>query len=557
MRDGTVLRADVYRPADQGRHPVLLTRTPYGKDFYSGGPAAVHPLQAVGRGYVVAVQDVRGRFASDGEFRPWHEAEDGYDSVAWAARLPFGSGRVGMFGASYVGFTQWAAAAAQAPGLAALAPHVTCADPLNGLFFRGGAFQLGMNAVWYLSVLGPDVLARRHAGDRASLRRAMEALAREVDSFADRGFASLPLRAFEPLRRHDVGEAFFEPLKRPMDREALGHMEIATRYDRVTIPSFNLGGWYDIFLEQTLDNYRAMRERGVPTRLLVGPWIHDTASNPIGEVNFGVAAQAAALDLESDLAALQLDWFDRWLKDGTAPEEHDDRPVRIFVMGLNRWRFERDWPLARAREVALHLHPGGLLSREPAPESVADSYVYDPADPVPTWGGATFLSPEFPPGPRDQREIEARRDVLSYTTPPLQEDLEVTGPVEVWLWASSSAPDTDFVARLCDVLPRGRSVQLTDGIIRARYREVAAGRRPSAIEPGRAYEYRIDLWATSNVFRAGHRIRLDVTSSSFPRWDRNPNTGADPFTDARLEIARQRIHHDPAHPSRLLLPIVP
>lgn len=554
MRDGARLRANVFRPAARGRFPVLLMRTPYGKDVYMGGAAGLHPLHAIRRGYVVVIQDTRGRFSSDGEFRPWQEAEDGFDSVRWAAGLPFCSGRVGMFGASYVGFTQWAAAAELPPGLAAIAPYVTCADPLRGLFFRGGAFQLGMNAVWYLSVLGPDLLARRHGPDRGALRAAMEALAAEVDAFADSGFASLPLRAFEPLRRHEVGKAFFEPLENPMDRRALDHMTIAARYDRVQVPSFNLGGWYDIFLQQTIDNYVAMRARGTPARLLIGPWIHDAAMNPIGEVNFGFGAEAAALDLESDLGSMQLDWFDRWLKGSAAND--DQPPVRIFVMGANRWRSEKEWPLARAVETAYFLHPEGLLGPAPPADSEPDLYPYDPADPVPTWGGATFLSPEFPPGPRDQREIEARPDVLTYTTPPLDADLEVTGPITVRLWASSSAPDTDFVARLCDVLPSGRSVQLTDGIIRARYRDFECGGPPTPIEPGRAYEYVIDLWATSNLFKAGHRIRLDVTSSSFPRWDRNPNTGGDLFADTRLQVAHQRVHHTPSHPSRLLLPVV-
>jgi uncharacterized protein len=556
MRDGAVLRANVYRPSAGGPFPVLLTRLPYGKDVYGSGGLAPDPLQAVRRGYVVVVQDTRGRFASAGEFRPWCEAEDGFDSVGWAAALPFSDGRVGMFGASYVGFTQWAAAAEGPPALKAIAPCVTCADPLNGLFFRGGAFQLGMNAVWYLSVIGPEVLTRHYQADPEAAVRALADLAEEIDGMGVGGFASLPLSEFEPVRRHQVGQGFFEPVRNPMDSAAFDYMSIARKHERIDVPSFNIGGWYDIFLGQTIDNYVAMRARGVPTRLLIGPWIHDLAMNPVGEMNFGFASRASGVDLQADLASMQLDWFDRFVRrrGGLAVEES---PVKIFVMGTNRWRDEDDWPLARAREMRYHLHPEGLLSPTPPPESEPDSYLYDPADPVLTCGGATFLSPEFPPGARDQRDTESRADVLTYTTPQLQGDVEVTGPVVARLWATSSARDTDFVVRLCDVFPNGRSVQLTDGIIRARYREFHNGAAPSLIQPGRAYEYVVDLWATSNVFKAGHRIRLQVTSSSFPRWDRNPNTGRDPFVDSELMVAKQRILHDPRHPSCVLLQVVP
>jgi uncharacterized protein len=554
MRDGTLLRANLYRPARADRCPVLLMRTPYGKNRFSGGVTGLDPVDVARQGYLVVVQDTRGRFASDGEFRPWHEAEDGYDTIAWAAELPFADGQVGTFGASYAGFSQWAAAALQPQGLAAISAFTSCADPLQGLFFRGGAFHLGMNAMWYLSVLGPEILARRYRADRSGRDRALAALANEVDAFADDGFIPLPLADFAPLRRHPVGPAFFEPIVHPMNPAAFHHMTIGDKYDRVLVPSFNVGGWYDNFQQQTIDNYLAMRSRGVHARLLVGPWAHDLVTNPIGEVNFGMAAEATTIDLQSDVGGIQLRWFDRWLK-GLQNGADEEPPVKYFVMGANTWCEDTGWPPSRRLDTAYYLHPGGGLSPAPPADSEADVYLYDPADPVPTWGGATFLLPEFPNGPRDQRMIEARPDALTYTTQRLDEDVEVSGRITVYLWATSSAPDTDFVARLCNVFPSGLSLDLTDGIIRARYRDYPRG-TPSLIEPGRPYEYVIDLWSTSNLFRAGHRIRLDITSSSFPRWHRNPNTGHDLFADATLRVARQAVLHDPVHPSRVILPVV-
>ncbi len=550
MRDGIVLRANVYRPVGEGRWPVLLTRLPYGKDL----PAAtgvLDPMQAVRRGYAVVIQDVRGRFASEGTFRAFHEAEDGYDTVAWAAGLPFSDGRVGMYGASYFGFTQWAAAAEQPPGLGAIVPYVSTSDPLNGLCFRGGAYQLGMSANWYLSAIGLEAVLRRHGGDPGRLMQALRELVAEIDGLARGGFAQLPLEEYPPIVRQGIDSGFFEPIRHPMDAAALAYMDISSRYDRVRVPTLNVGGWYDIFLQQTIASHLAMRQRGIPSKLLIGPWAHAVATNPIGEVDFGFAAQAFLIDLREDFGSLQLRWFDRWLK-GLGNGIDEEPAVKFFVMGSNRWREVDDWP-PPYREVAYHLHPAGLLSPAPPTASEPDTYTYDPQDPVPTRGGATLLGPSFPPGPRDQRPIEARPDVLTYTTPPLERDLEVTGPVRVRLWATSTAPDTDFVARLCDVFPDGRSIDLTDGIVRARYRHHP--RPPAFLEPGRPVEYDIDLWSTSNVFAAGHRIRLQVTSSCFPRWDRNPNTGAALFSGTELRAARQQILHDPDHPSRLLLPV--
>jgi uncharacterized protein len=555
MRDGVVLRSNVYRPAGDGHWPVLLTRLPYGKDLPLGS-SVLDPVQAARRGYVVVVQDTRGRFSSEGDWFPLrNEAEDGHDTVQWAASLPYSDGQVGMYGASYFGFTQWSAALTAPPALKAIVPFITWSDPYNGLAFRGGALELGIQAHWHLQ-MGFDVLLRRHRGDLPALGRAFHGLARELDQLAQEGYASLPLREFGPLVRQDVAPAFFDYFRAASDRSELGFAAIGGRHHQASVPSFNAGGWYDIFLQDTIANYQAMRGLGLPSKLLIGPWSHGSQRNPIGELSFGFGSQAALIDLRIDFQSLQLRWFDRWLK-GADNGIMSEPPIQIFVMGANTWRQLEEWPPPAAVPTQLYLREGGLLSTEGPAEERPEGFEYDPADPVPTRGGALLLSAEYPSGPHDQRPIEARPDVLIFTSQPLERDTEVTGPVRVELWAASSAPDTDFVARLCDVHPDGRSFNLTDGVVRARYRDRASGAQPSLIEPGWPICYDVDLWSTSNLFKAGHRIRLQVTSSNFPRWDRNPNTGHDLGADSELAIAHQTIFHDRERPSHLVIPILP
>ena len=555
MHDGVTLRANVYRPPE-GRWPVLLTRLPYGKDLPLG-TAALDPVQAVRRGYVVIVQDTRGRLMSEGEWRPFeNEDEDGVDTIAWAADQPYVDeiAGVGMYGMSYFGFTQWSAAVKQPPALKAMVPMVTWADPFNGFAFRGGALELGTQANWGLQ-MGFDLLMRQHRANVAAIGPAFFALAGELDSLAAHGYASLPLAEFAPLQRQPVFPRFFEAVQRPMDRGLLDPVTILGKHDHVDVPTFNVGGWFDIFLGDTLTNFNAMRQLGRPTKLLIGPWTHTGYTGPVGERNFGFGSQVAMINLQAPFPALQLRWFDHWLK-GIDTGMLNEPPIQLFVMGANVWRYEQEWPLSRAVETPFYLHADGALSSVAPDAEQPDRFTYDPAEPVPSHGGALLLSPEFPPGPRDQRAIESRPDVLTYTTSVLERDVEVTGPVRVELYACSSAPDTDFVARLVDVFPDGRGYNLTDGIVRARYR---AGFQEALLEPGQPYRFDIDLWATSNVFKAGHRIRLQVTSSNFPRWDRNPNTGHALGVDGPgdLRVAQQTILHDRDHPSHVVLPIVP
>ncbi len=572
MRDGTVLRANVYRPVGEGKWPVLLTRLPYGKDFPLGS-SIMDPVQVAQRGYVVIVQDTRGRLTSEGDWIPFvNEALDGVDTIEWASKLHYSNGDVGMYGASYFGFTQWAAAVHAPPALKAMVPLVTWNDPMNGLYFRGGALELGLAGNWQL-VMGIDVLVRRHRGDPKALGQSIYMLAKEIDALETTGYASLPLKEFTPLKRQNIAPFFFENFARPMDREheQIKPLTIVGKHENVTVPTFNIGGWYDIFLKDTLSNFKIMREQGSTpearqSKLLIGPWTHSGYTNPIGELNFGFASTSAFIDLQIDLTSLQVRWFDHWLR-GIDTGMLKEAPIKLFVMGANVWRDEQEWPLARAVDTPYYLHSSGqanslngngLLNTEVPGTEPPDQFDYDPAHPVSTRGGALLMSVEYRPGAFDQRPTESREDVLVYNTPALEQDVEVTGPITVHLWAASSAPDTDFVARLVDVHPDGYAQNLTDGIIRARYRNFARGEeQPSLIEPGKAYEYEIDLWATSNVFKAGHSIRLDITSSNFPRWDRNPNTGHDFGADDELAVAHQTIMHDRDHPSYVVLPIVP
>ena len=359
---------------------------------------------------------------------------------------------------------------------------------------------------------------------------------------------------------------YFDWLAHPTNDAYWHAWNIAARHAQITVPAFHIGGWYDIFLDGTLRNYVGMRANGgsqaarAGQRLLIGPWLHGPFGNVTGEGDFGVRATGDMIDI----TGLQLRWFDYWLK-GLANGVPHDPPVRLFVMGDNVWRHEQEWPLARTQYTRYYFHSQGraqtrqgdgrLSPALPGDEPV-DSYVYDPRDPVPTHGGGLCCWPAaLPGGAFDQRTVEDRPDVLVYTTSPVERDIEVTGPVTVTLWAMSTAPDTDFTAKLVDVHPNGFAQNLTDGIMRACYR--ASTTQPTLIEPGRLYQYTVDVWATSNVFKAGHAIRVEISSSNFPRFDRNPNTGHAFGHDALLRPALQTIYHDCEHPSHLTLPIIP
>ncbi len=565
MRDGTRLYADIYRPEGPGPCPVLLQRTPYDKSMPLSRNM-LDPLKAARHGYVVVIQDTRGRYTSEGEFYAFRDdSHDGYDTVEWVASQPWCSGKVGMYGNSYVGATQWQAAKSCPPHLAAIAPRVTASNYHEGWTYQGGAFELGFNVSWTLGNLTLanflSIAARKPIPQdrRVKLAQAVDAL--------EAAFRFLPLQEL-PHLQDGLADYFYDWLAHPDYDDYWKHLSIEESHSRITVPALNIGGWYDIFLGGTLRNYLGMREKGATQearrgqKLLIGPWQHGSSRGPgiAGDHYFGLGSDPLAIDLEGVL----LRWFDCWLK-GAHNGIMDEPPVRLFVMGDNVWRVEQEWPLARAQSINYYLHSqgkanslngDGALSPQPPGDEPPDVFLYNPADPVPTRGGPLCCHAYFlAGGAYDQQEIERRQDVLVYSTPPLERDVEVTGPMTVTLWAATSAPDTDFTAKLVDVCAHGCARNLTDGIIRARYRDSTS--TPSLVEPGRAYAYTIDLWATSNVFKAGHRIRVEVSSSNFPRFDRNTNTGKRIAEDAELQPALQTILHSAPYPSHIALPIVP
>jgi hypothetical protein len=540
MRDGVVLRANVYRPAAPGPWPTLLARTPYGKDL-PGASAWLDPLRAAAAGFVVVVQDVRGRFVSEGAWEPFlHEIADGYDTVEWAARLPGSNGRVGMFGLSYWGSTQWLAAIAQPPSLGAIAPGLTWSDPDDGLLRRGGALELGLGLVWALEQ-GIEYLRRQDEPPGQTERR-VQGVIDELDLLPETGIWELPVSARSLIARHAVPG--LDGVSDGSHHSVPAACRVVGRHDRIRVPVFGIGGWHDTFIQGVLDNHTALTAVGGDSRIVIGPWSHSNFSDTIGGLSFGMRARkdGGPAGGPDDLNHLQLTWFRRHLTPEISADA-DLAPVRIFVMGANRWRDETSWPPSGATEQRWYFRSSGELTTSPPSASdTASEFTYDPADPVPNVGGQTLSSPRWPPGPIDQTAIESRADVLVFTSEPLTRGLEVTGPVRVVLHAHSSTTSTDWVARLCDVHPDGRSYGLCDGILRIVH---------NADELRR---HELDLWSTSNLFRRGHRLRVHVTSSSFPRWDRNLNTGNQ--DRAEHAPAHQHIHHDAGHPSWLQLTVI-
>jgi hypothetical protein len=552
-RDGVTLRADIYRPAGEGNFPVLLERTPYDKNN-----EAELARKFAARGYLVVVQDVRGRYTSEGEWYPFrHETEDGFDTVEWAAALPHSNGKVGMFGGSYVGATQMLAAIGHPPHLAGICPVVTASNYHENWTYQGGAFEQWFSESW-TSGLSQNTLDR--------------AIKQETNAMI--GSTVLPLSQYPVFNIRTTPDAagltstlapyFLDWLDHPAYDSYWKQWSIEEQYASIQVPALTVAAWYDIFQAGSLRNFMGIKAQGGSEAARNGQWLlvaiggHAGNGRKVGAVDFGPAAE----EFDEDMVAL--DWYD-YLLQGKQNQYATDKPVRIFVMGENQWRQEDTWPLQRAKETHYFLHSAGKansaagdgsLSTAAAHSEAADSFVYDPANPVPTVGGPLCCdSAHLAPGPRDQRQVESRSDVLVYSTPPLDQDLEVTGPVTLDLYAKSSATDTDFTAKLVDVWPNGFAQNLTEGILRARYRESTSVAMP--IIPGIVYEYKIDLWSTGNVFLKGHSIRLEVSSSNFPRFDRNLNTGKDASTSSTFAKATNSILHDSTHPSALLLPVAP
>jgi putative CocE/NonD family hydrolase len=541
-RDGVTLLADIYRPEAEGRYPTLLQRTPYDRK-----DGTMDAMFLAGKGYAVVLQDTRGRFGSEGEFYPFrHEAQDGYDTIEWAAAQPWSNGRVGMFGSSYVGATQMLAATARPPHLVAVFPYVTADEYYEGWTYQGGALMEWFASSWS-SGLAVDTLRKKAAPGTGPL----EWVKRD------------PLREYpllQPPAPRELAPYFRDWITHETDDDYWKAVRVRDHFGEMTVKGLHGAGWHDIFLRGSIRNYLGLREQAATQearegqRLLVGPWAH-AATSPEGKIGDVVFGRAAVLDMAATIG----EWFDYALQG--VQNRFAGKRVRLFVMGDDVWRDEDEFPLARAQETRFFLGAGegrtsGILTTKPPRKTPPSEYEYDPANPVPTLGGRLCCGTAMSPGPTDQSPNEGRLDVLVFSTPPFVRELEVTGFVSLELYAASSAPDTDFTALLVDVAPDGYARFLTDGIVRARYRKSTAG--PAVpLTPGQVEKYRIDLWATSNVFKAGHKMRVYVSSSNFPRFDPNRNTG-EPIADATGGVkARQTVYHDATRPSALVVPVVP
>ena len=535
MRDRVELSADIYRPEGAGRYPVILSRTPYTKTSASTFKIAKY---FVSHGYVFVAIDVRGRGDSDGVFVPYaNDGVDGYDAIEWCAAQEWSTGKVGTIGGSYNGIIQWLTAVQQPPHLAAMIPMVSPSDPfvewptglplpqtLSWFHFTSGHVAQNMEAVdwtklyWHLPMITMD-----------------DAMGR-------------PNRNWDDEIKHSKLDSWWESRR------------YQNKFDRVKVPALGISGWYDDEQIGTPLNFARMTGKTIDEqvrrsqKMLMGPWPHAiNSTSKLGAVDFG---STAIIDLNDTW----LRWFDYWLK-GIDNGVMKDPPVRIFVMGENVWRNENEWPIGRTQWAKYFIHSSGrantltgdgsLSTIEPANEAT-DGYKYDPANPVPFITDASFAQIG---GPDDYRKVEERDDVLVYTSGALSTDTEVCGPIKVKLFASSSARDTDFMAKLIDVWPDGFAQRLSDGMVRARFRDGMD--KPSLIESGNVYGYELDLWNTCQLYKTGHRIRLEISSSAFPKYDRNLNTGASLGETTVMQVAEQKIYHDREHASYVLLPIVP
>ena len=540
MRDEVMLSADLYLPCDTGPWPTILMRTPYSNNTDKNIENA---RRLASNGYACIIQDCRGRWDSEGDFYPFREAADGYDTQEWIGRQEWSNGKIGMAGGSYLGSVQWASAPLRSDYLSCMAPRVICCDFHNGLAFPGGAFQLNVMMTW---------------GMRSNARTGQNI---DYHNWTT-AFHHLPVSTMDEAAGRHL-DFWKDWVKHPSYDEYWEEFDDEKRFGEIAVPAFNMGGWYDLYAPQTFSNFNGLRHHGATpaakqSKLIIGPWPHAlSASTRTGDIDFG---PNSLYDLDGE----ELRWFDYWLK-GIDNGIVEEPPLKLFIMGTNVWRDEWEWPLARtdwrqayftSNGQANSVLGDGCLSFSKAVGAETDHFVYDPHYPVQTMGGNNCCSPDIVPwGPYDQRPVEMRSDVLCYTSEPLAVDLEVTGPIQVVLYAATDGCDTDWTAKLVDVAPDGYAKNLCDGIIRARYRQSLS--EVHLLEPGTVYEYTIAVGVTGNVFKKGHQLRVEISSSNFPRFDRNPNTGNEYGLDDVLRTAQQTVYHNEVYPSHILLPVIP
>lgn len=568
MSDGTRLAADIYRPGAEGKYPAIVERTPYNREE-SVILRTKTPQFFAERGFVFVVQDVRGRFGSEGTWYPfrddgWGTNRDGHDTIAWIAAQPWCNGKVATAGGSFAGQTQMFLAPTRPPALRCCFVREAASNLAEQWCYRGGALEWAFNIDWCM----------RHGA--FAIRRQLHLLEKAIQA-DDSRFSVTPLGEQPELANpfhwlHDL-------LDHPDDKDFFDDFNFEKQYRRIETPIYHMAGWFDIFLDGSLRNFTGLQKKArseearQAQKLIIGPWTHGpSVSDPafarhVGDMDFG---PQAVLDFNAEM----LRWYDFWLN-GAASGVLDEPRVRYFLMAANEWRTADTWPPGNTHNQRWYLHEtksgsaqsindGSLSIARPDSKQAPDLYEYDPLHPTPTLGGNTLYrgpkrsssaeeSPDFSStaGPRDHRAIEPV--CLTYTSEPLLTDLDVVGQVRLVLFASSTCVDTDFVARLTDVFPDGRSILVVDGIARARYRH---GRfKPRRLKPGKVHRFDIDLWSTAWRFAAGHRLRLAITSSCFPRFDRNLNTGARPSRSARVQVAWNSVYHDKRFSSHLRLSI--
>jgi putative CocE/NonD family hydrolase len=550
MSDGIKLFADIYMPALEGKYPTLITRTCYGVQR-----DAVHEtmVKFAQRGYAVVNADVRGRYESEGKWEPFRdEAKDGYETIEWAAKQPFSNGKVATQGGSYLGHNQWAAASQTPPHLVAILPGVASTNIYSNWLTMGGAFRLSFNYGWGVVRMPDRIMLPQYWHTEKYMPEEMKytnILMHLPLKDGDLRSAGYPVQHYRDWLKHESYDDYWKQIS---DEE---------RFDKVKVPAFTYGGWFDIFLMGTVNGYKGMRNHGgTPearkgTRMIIGPWGHG-ASQSFGGIDF---TPAANLDMFEE----QLKFYDFHLK-GIRNSLENAKPVKIFYMGTNQWREESDWPIPGTTYRNLYLDSkgsansargDGIISLQQPSQSQTDTYRYDPDQPVPTTGGNNCCGTPTVAGPVDQRPIEGRNDILVYTGEFLKEPVSIAGPVKMVLNASTDGKDTDWMIKLVDVHPDGYAMPVSEGILRARFREGVD--KIKLLKPGEIYQYEIELTPTANVFLPGHRIRIDITSSNFPQFDRNPNTGEPLGESKNVRVAKQTIYHDKGHPSYIVLPVSP
>lgn len=550
MRDGVKLYGDIYMPVAEGKYPTIVIRTCYGVQR-EGINLHQDMFKFAQNGYAVVMVDTRGRYESEGVWEPFRdEAKDGYDVIEWAAKQSFSNGNVGTQGGSYLGHNQWRVLGERPPHLKAAFPMVASTNIYANWLTMGGAFRLSFNYGWGVVRMPNRIMLPQswHTESYAPSNLKYDTILRHLPLInGDLQSAGYAVKHYRDWIKHESYDEYWRSIS---DEEV---------FQKMNVPVHTFGGWFDIFLPGTINGYVGMRNKAsspearAAAKMIIGPWGHG-ASTSFGELQFTDEAMVSHTDRE-------IKFFDRYLKGIQNGIDKED-PVQLFYMGINRWRSEKDWPIPGTEYRKLYLDGSnantllgnGKLNFIKPDVGSTDTYLYNPLDPVPTLGGNNCCGSPTPAGPMDQRPIEKRNDILVYTSDVLTEDLTIAGPVNMELYASTDGPDTDWMIKLIDVYPDGRSMPISEGILRAKFNEGLD--KIKLLKPGETYTFKIELTGTANVFLKGHRIRVDITSSNFPQFDRNPNTGEPLGTSSKVRVARQVISHGGNYPSAIILPVV-